>query len=148
MADPPDIAVELWGSPSETRARELECQADSGFPVDENGYSGAPPEQAEAFWLASYTCAARFAILDEYLQPLSDKQLTVVYEHQRDVVIPCLRAHGYEPNDPPTLEVFLDKPDSFDPTETLGMERMGQAEYERISRECLTEPPEEALWGR
>lgn len=112
LTDPPSIAIVRRISPDERRSVMIQCLEDAGFPVTETGPLGYrvnyPPEQADAYHLANYTCAAQYPLENKYLQDPGLSYYVNFYHYEVDVTVPCLEAQGYPQTDPiPTLQTYL-----------------------------------------
>lgn len=112
LTDPPSVPIVRRISPDDLRSVTIKCLEDAGFPVTENGpYAIAPnypPEQADAYHLAAYICAAQYPLENKYLQDPGLSYYVNFYHYEVDVTVPCLEAQGYPQTEPvPTLQTYL-----------------------------------------
>ncbi len=96
-----------------TRAESLRvwisCMEEAGFPNESQGddYVTTIPEgQQQAHDIASFQCDAQYPLEPKYYQLYNACQLKALYEYQTGPLTDCLRAHGWTPDAPPSLEKF------------------------------------------
>lgn len=112
LTDPPSVAIVRRISPDDINSVMMRCVEDAGFQVTETGPAGYrvdyPPEQASAYFLAAYICAAQYPPENKYLQDPGLSYYVNFYHYEVDVTVPCLEAQGYPQTDPvPTLQTYL-----------------------------------------
>lgn len=133
-----------------------ECLREAGFPyeVAPDGtfeYGPYPEDQSEAFEAASLACEQKYPMVEEYsTDDFNPEQWELVYEHQTQQWIPCMRNLGLELGPPPTKETFLARPQWVD-AKTLMDEVSAAVEEGRLDnyndwfRLCPDLPSAEAL---
>lgn len=98
--------------PDEYAIVMADCMTSEGFPsvasADGGVESSFDTTQQEANATAFYRCRIKFPTDPKYLAPLNESQITYIYNYQTTVLTSCLEAAGYEVDEPPTLEKFLD----------------------------------------
>ena len=150
--DPPRATVERQIQLDETVELTNQCMTESGFVVID-GAIEVPPEQEQAYWQAMYLCLARYPVMDQYLQPLTEEQWTIRYEHWTGELLPGLAGEGIYPDqEPPSLATFLGNTSSWRPgVQTIDgvsawRERTGLDEEDLAAR-CPEEPPSDVLFA-
>lgn len=155
--DPPEVALERWIYPTEHGPVNKECFAEAGFEV-ESGPEGegvrvvgtVNEAQAPLLNLTYYTCTARFYIDPDFTQFPTADQIRISYEYMMEVLIPCLKAQGYDPSGPPSLETYVANyggPKWWNPYDAAGI-NSGTAAYEDLTQGvCHGDPPAAARYG-
>lgn len=114
VEDPPQVDLVRFVTVDEWPQAQVDCLAASGFTfeVRQGGLilvGDVPPEQAEALNLAGYRCAVMYAADPRTQVPLPRVRAELQYHYWVDTVVPCVRAQGIDPGEPPSLEVWLDQ---------------------------------------
>lgn len=133
------------------------CLTEQGIPARHSGDGGVifgsiPQEQNLLQAEAMYRCLVRFPTHPMYLEPLTDKQLTLLYGYLLDDLTACLEAEGYEvPSSPPSLEVFIasyndPRASSWHPYPDDPRLRQPD-EWNRLNLVCPQNPPLDVLYG-
>lgn len=110
ITHPPEVEVIREISPGESQKVYEDCLQAAGWKQHPDGSFEYPAEQEAAFNLASYICTAQYPIAPRYLQPLTDEQYTLVYDHLVNEWIPCVESYGLTVAEPPTRERYLAAP--------------------------------------
>lgn len=110
--------------PDTTKVREIEpedwasviagCLDEQGFQTvvrADGGIEnpGVPSAQQEALAVAKFVCGASYPFSEKYSQPLTETQLSRLYEFWVGESVPCLQSFGLNPPPAPTLAVFLEQ---------------------------------------
>lgn len=145
----PVIDRERFVSRSEVDQVQAECLTELGFPATpmiDGGvaFGYVPDEQARAQSVALYTCKARFPLDPTYTQPYSDEEVAYLYAYTKEVLLPCLRAEGFETPAMPSKTKFeesLAGSGAFDPLEFVVREASVE-EFDRVVAACPSLPPD------
>lgn len=99
-----------------------------------------------------YLCRVRYPPMERYLQPFTDDQWTIRYDHWTVEYLPCLVGEGVDVDSaPPTLEVFLSDPFAWRPVleseaaVTTWSQRTGLSRSD-LDERCPPEPPLDILY--
>lgn len=90
------------------------CMNEAGFPsVKDSGDGGVLSgdlviSQGEAYAIAMYDCNARYPLDPKFNEPVTDEDLSLIYDYLVDTQMPCLEAHGYEVVEPPSRQQFIE----------------------------------------
>lgn len=93
-----------------------------------------------------------YPVHPRYRQPLTEKQIRLLYDYYVNRLVPCLQAEGYDVGPVPTWEFFLAnyKPIPWDPYRRLSpvRTRMSPSEYKAfrekykaLRKKCPPRPP-------
>ncbi|MBD8023455.1 nitrogenase component 1 family protein [Microbacterium gallinarum] len=142
--------------PDTTKVREIEpedwasviagCLDEQGFQTvvrADGGIEnpGVPAAQQEALAVAQFVCGASYPFPEKYSQPLTEAQLSRLYEFWVVESVPCLQSFGLNPPLAPTLAVFLEtyeSPDMWGPFTVLGT--LSGPRYDEVSVACPQSP--------
>lgn len=109
--DPPSVEVVREVSPEEQVDAVRSCMSEFGYAVSdpESGYLDweVPQSQSDSFYLAVYTCNARYPIGEDFQGALDEAGRGSLYDHWVTETIPCLEKLGYSVDVPPTRESFV-----------------------------------------
>jgi len=144
----PEVARVRWISPQEMPSTIADCLTAAGFSASVTVDALAPslstsvPESQEGPLMAAwYVCDAEYPIDPLLSQEYSSEEVAYLYDYYTVELLPCLRAHGQEPADAPSRQVFTDTfgtADGWDPYEEyLGMD---QAELAELAKACPPQP--------
>jgi hypothetical protein len=123
------------------------CMHDLGWPdtkaTPDGGLDSGRIENSQvgARDLAMYTCSAKYPIDPKYSIPLTNDELSELYDYLANELQPCLEEEGYEVPDAPSRETFIE---SY--TETGGWNLYenvfggGQDEWYAINEKCPQVP--------
>lgn len=124
VASPPDVELVRFVTAEEWPQAQVDCLAGAGFSyrASQGGIAlvgDVPPNQIDALNLATYQCSAMYAADPRTQLTLPRLRAEMQYQHWVDTVAPCVRAQGFDPGEPPSLEVWLDQyyvnPPPWDP---------------------------------
>lgn len=112
--DPPQVEIVRVVSREESATAQVSCMTDAGFPPteidDSRGISWeVPAEQADAYFLADYTCRAQYPEDLKYFQPFDEGQMNQIYDWLVEETIPCYADQGLVVNDVPSRGAFVDQ---------------------------------------
>lgn len=153
IEDPPVVEPVRFVSPSDSKGAIDDCLQEEGWPMAADGSFEIAPEQATAYDLSYYTCAARYPVADRYLRPFTSDQWALVYDHWRDDFYPCLDEHGVAAPELISRETFLDSPTSWHPNassvlhDSFSARFPGQDLDAFLVDECPISPPDSELYG-
>ncbi|NYJ18168.1 hypothetical protein [Nesterenkonia sandarakina] len=112
LGDPPEVSSGPVLSPEEQAQRIPDCMAEQGWTVDlyEDGSLGGSYhiDQEEHYNEAMYVCEVRNPLHPVFYEEMSSGVLEAEYRHLTETVSKCMEDHGLEPNEAPSLEVFID----------------------------------------
>lgn len=153
----PQVDVVREISPEESKEVTAECMTEQGFPPDQGGgpMSWTTPDgQLLGLNTALYVCQAKYPVAHRYRESLSREQLELVYDHQVEVMVPCIRGLGYDVPEPPTPERFLERNGTWEelaqlePQVVQDATRAGRWEsYQDFLDACPPMPPHDVLYG-
>lgn len=104
----------------------------------------------------TFEVTAEYPIDPEYLRPLNQEQLGLLWDYWTGYFLPCANAHGAPPIQPsPTRQyfvanyysVFITDPESWLPPDNL-MLLMEFSDYQELSKFCPDHPPSKHLYGQ
>lgn len=132
----PDVARERVIALHEWPTQIASCLNDAGFTGATAGDDGGvesgpvPLDQQSAYGLANYICNARFPVAAIYNTPLDEAQLTMTYEYFRSTLTPCLTDLGFDVEEPPSLDTFIDEggPSGWSPYMNLEGQNLTEAQ--------------------
>jgi hypothetical protein len=90
------------------------CMHDLGWPdvvaAPDGGLESGEMQssQAGAHALAMYTCTAKYPLDPKYSVPLTDEELSDLYDYLADELQPCLEGEGYATPPAPSREKFIE----------------------------------------
>lgn len=155
--DLPQVDVVREISPEESDEVTVECMTEQGFPPDRGGGTMSwttPDGQLLGLNTALYVCQAKYPVAHRYRESLSREQLELVYDHQVEVMVPCIRGLGYDVPEPPTPERFLERNGAWEELAQLEPQvvqdaiRTGRWEsYQDFLDACPPMPPHDVLYG-
>jgi hypothetical protein len=117
-AERPEYRVERMITMDEWGAVIAACMNDLGFTsVKDSGDGGIlsgdmHTSQAEAYDIGMYDCQARYPLDPKYSEPLTDDQLSLIYDYNVDELTPCAEALGYEIGPAPSRQQFIETYDT------------------------------------
>jgi hypothetical protein len=88
------------------------CMHDAGFADvtvgdDQSIQSGSiPTAQSQDYDVAMYACGVMFPLDPKYSEPLTNRQVDLLYRYYKDSLAPCLEKQGYTISAAPSLQVF------------------------------------------
>lgn len=152
---PTDVKFVRYLRPDEFGVVRADCMKKQGFdavPTTDGGieYVDIPNDQAEAQTLARYRCEVMYPVHPRYSMPLDERQHRLIYDYYVTKLVPCLRAHGYDPGAVPSVETFLatvNTKQSWSPYAAVNDRQPSKAEWEAINRDCPQSPPVEEIFG-
>lgn len=150
IVDPPTLEPVQWIYPEEVGNFRVACLRAQGFNAESSsggrGYKAdsGSMSQKGAFDLATFKCSAQYPI-DPRMQTSTwnRAQHTVVYEYLTESLIPCLRRLGANPDEVPSLEVYLTDPNNFWMYPDPGSEERMELWYST----CPIDPPSRVILG-
>jgi hypothetical protein len=155
--DLPQVDVVREISPEESDEVTVECMTEQGFPPDRGGGTMSwttPDGQLLGLNTALYVCQAKYPVAHRYRESLSREQLELVYDHQVEVMVPCIRDLGYDVPEPPSRERFLERNGTWEELAQLEPQvvqdaiRTGRWEsYQDFLDACPPMPPHDVLYG-
>lgn len=136
------VSVDSWPQ------YQVSCLQDAGFDavIRQGGVAlgSVPPEQASALKQTMFSCEYQSAV-DPRISagPLPRVAAVRLYEHQVQSVN-CIRSQGYEPEDPPTLDLWLadyasSEESLWDPYTVVGNDVFA---LEELQNSCPPTPPD------
>lgn len=153
----PQVDVVREISPEESDEVTSECMTEQGFPPDREGGTMSwttPDGQLLGLNTALYVCQAKYPVAHRYRESLSRAQLELVYDHQVEVMVPCIRELGYDVPEPPSRERFLERDGAWEELGELEPQvvqdaiRTGRWEsYQDFLDACPPMPPQDVLYG-
>lgn len=153
ITDPPSVPVVREITTDESKRVHNECLVDSGWPQNPDGSFDIADGQRQAMDLAFYRCLAAYPVREAYLQPLTQRQTTMLYQHYRNEYTPCVARYGLTVSEPPSLDVFVADMSSWQPAAdveagVINLIRDGTfASYDDFSETCPVKPPDDVLFG-
>lgn len=117
IENPPDVSPIRTVSPAESQAAVDACLADDGWIENAEGWVVVPEGQDEASNLSIYICTAQYPIDPVFLEPLTQEQFGLLYDHWTNQMLPCVEAHGVvvDWGAIPSRETFLAAPYAWTP---------------------------------
>lgn len=155
LDDPPQVTPLRVVFRDEYYAVQQSCLADQGFetelgPDGEGLTVELADGQAEAHYLADYICSARFPLHAAYSRDLTEAQLRVYYDWNREEVASCMANRGYEPSEPPSFPVFVETYRSgrglWAPFDAVADTEFTKTMAD-LSTHCTLEPPDDDVFG-
>lgn len=113
-AERPEYRVERMITMDEWGAVIAGCMNDLGFTsVKDSGDGGIlsgdmNPAQSESYDVGMYDCQARYPLDPKYSEPLTDDQLSLIYDYNVNELTPCAEALGYEIGPAPSRQQFIE----------------------------------------
>lgn len=98
----PDEQFDLMESCLADRGWSFTKQSDGSLQVD------VPSEQLKAYDHAKAECLLMYPVEERFLQPFGDREYGLIYDHWKDVTVPCLERHGYNFEPLPAREVYIE----------------------------------------
>jgi hypothetical protein len=140
----PAIALIREVTLSEWPVAFAECLSAAGFvskPTADGGVETdpIPPAQDEAYAVATYACKKSYPLQAKYMAPLSDGQVSALYEYFTTDLTACLLDEGIDVSAPPSLEVFretIDEASSWSPYRDIDVERLTMDDWNHLSTTC------------
>ncbi len=128
------------------------CMHDAGFTDvtvgdDESIQSGSiPTAQSKNYDVALYACGVMFPLDPKYSEPLTNRQVDLVYKYYKNSLAPCLVKQGYPISAPPSLQVFEQSYESgpWLPYAEV-VNNVTPAQLTALKKVCPELPP--GLWG-
>lgn len=158
IEDPPDVEFVRYITPQESVQVVNDCLEAEGWQPTEDSSGTSfqyPADQQEAFNLASYVCSVKYPVEQKYMEPLSDHQARLLYDHYVEALIPCLEQEGYEISAaPPSFEVFRADPTQWNPIDEIEPQLSSDitsgkyASYAAFEQTCPQAPSDELLYGK
>lgn len=112
VVDPPEVDLVRFVTPPEWADAQINCLQEQGFSASKSQggvrYPDVPPEQADSLDLAIYSCEAAYALDPRVSNPIPRSRMERQFTHLVDVVSPCVSTLGFQVDEPPTLETWLD----------------------------------------
>lgn len=113
--DVPRVQLIRFTSQYEWAPTIVKCMRDLGWndTVTEDGLgvkapgNGIDEAQQPAYFLADYKCNAAYSIDPTYQAPMNKAQKSVYFDFYKEVMVPCLAAHGYRFEPLPSRSVFI-----------------------------------------
>lgn len=110
--NPPEVDLVRFVTPPEWADAQIGCLQEHGYTASESQggvkYPEVPQEQADSLNLAIYTCEAAYALDPRVNNPIPRARMERQFSHLADVVMPCVAGLGFQVEEPPTLETWLD----------------------------------------
>lgn len=106
---PPDPAI-VFIDQDDWAPTMASCMTDQGFVGyvgDESGLQLGNYSEREAESIAWYLCQVTYQSDPNDYGGLNGRQLEYMYDYNRDVLVPCLEAHGVEVGTPPDREAAV-----------------------------------------
>jgi hypothetical protein len=107
----PEVEVVEVMDVEDYQAQLASCVHDEGFPevtIDPMGGISYQGSQLDAYELAMYICQSRYPLDPKYYEPLTDAQLSTLYDYYVTELVPCLEAEGYPTSPPPSRQSYID----------------------------------------
>lgn len=135
-------------SPDETAEVTAACMREKGFDakISPDGMVevNRPDSQAAAEELASFECDAMFTVDARFLVPGTSGLAEILWEYNRDFLIPCIEEQGYEILESlPSKEAFV----SGTPWQGNPAEILAKDERSALLAACPNQPPAAAFTG-
>jgi hypothetical protein len=113
----PDTEIVRLIRPNEWAETQAGCLQEQSFDVTAGADGGLrpgsiPDEQQEALAVAMYLCDASYPIDPSKTLPLSNDELSYIYDYFVEVLTPCLEAAGVDVPAPSSRAMFLETYDS------------------------------------
>lgn len=159
----PGVTVSTTGDfvrfihPDEWTLIRSTCLVEAGWPVDTTpdggiDFSGIPSGQQSGLEAAIELCDRRFPVDPRYRQPLTETQLTILYNWYVTESIPCLEGEGFTGINPPSLDVFLD---TYETEEhwapyldiSSQLQQLQPGRWYDLNEACPQNPPVDELFG-
>lgn len=149
-------------SPDEQFLLLERCLRDQGWSVALQGDGSLrveiATEQEEAYDHAKARCLLRYPLAERYVRPWGAREHGLVYDHWRDVTIPCLTDNGYHHEPLPAREVYVEGQLAGTPSYFLNRDvdeqilsdvRSGRwtSLQDFWTTVCPYDPPDELLYG-
>lgn len=131
----------------------VECLNEQGFPAKATGKSAfeigeIPEDQSKSLNEAMYRCEVMYPVHPRYAQPLTDKQLNILYDYLTTELVSCLASEGYEVADAPSREVFVSRYRARSPWHPYdSVVGLSESQMNRLREICPPEPPLDRLFG-
>jgi hypothetical protein len=143
-AERPDVEVIRVAQMDERPQLLATCMNEAGFPdvtvsADGGVMSGeVSAEQSEAYDVAFYVCQTQYPLDPKYNEPLTDDQLSLLYEYYTGELSECLHGLGYTFSDPPSKQSFIDSYTTapWGPWYESVQQVTSDAEYDTLVRTC------------
>lgn len=104
-------ALVRWTNPQDWAPAVAGCLTDSGFPSTAHYRSvdgKFATAQKHAYFVAYYLCTAKYTMYPYYDLPPSRAAASRLYDWTVSTLLPCITAHGYTFDPPPSREVFVE----------------------------------------
>lgn len=161
IGDQPDIPLIRFVDSSEWLETQLNCLEQAGYPVkatsDGQGidFSDIPAAQSaegSPLYFALYTCQAQYSPDPRDSQPLSDVQLSALYDYYTKTQVPCLEEHGIAVEPAPSRQTFIETYFSktnpgWLPYDSVDLKTMTDETWGAINRDCPQSPDNATLYG-
>lgn len=111
--DFPQVEITRITTPEEEAEVWYSCMREAGWSVTitpDGGMSapsGLHESQLEVYYLADYTCRAKYPVDDNLYDRWGESEVGGVYTYYVESLKPCLEEQGYEISEPPTWPTFL-----------------------------------------
>lgn len=146
----PQVRRVRWIYPEESGPVWAKCLGDAGFDAkptsDGRGLqvNYGNDSQRSAYLRANYICRASYPIDPRLMRHTwTPERKRAAYEYLTGWLIPCLRANGVTPDEPPTLAVF-----ESDPVVAWGYPDLGSEQaMDDMLTKCPADPPSGAILG-
>ena len=143
----PEVEFLRASTPLDFADSYVACMHDAGFPavtlmIDGGVSSGQLEEESfDAYLLADYECAVRYAINPTYYAPYSDEQMELIYDFYAEDLIPCITSLGFTVGEMPAFEVFAERELGGDPWNPVQLAAGTDYDvYMQIHESCETVP--------
>lgn len=149
----PEAEFVRYIDPDEYAEVYVQCLNEQGFPAKASGKSAfevgeIPEDQAKSLNEAMYRCEVMYPVHPTYGQPLTDKQLNILYDYLTIDLVNCLESEGYEVADVPSREVFVSTYRARSPWHPYdSVVGISESQMQRLREACPPEPPLERLFG-
>lgn len=143
----PDVDLVRIIEPNEWARMQESCVRDQGFDVTANNQGGIsiseiPIEQQESLAIAQFACEAMYPVDLSWDLPLTDDELSYLYDYFTKVLTPCLESHGIDVPEPSSRTTFVDSyvaGDAWNPYVNVMGTRGVQ--WGDINKKCPQAPP-------
>lgn len=152
-AERPETRIIRYISPEEWGSAIAACMTDQGFPTNENGDGGVRPApvpvaQREALSVAQFVCLASYPVEDKYRIPLSEAQLSRLYDYLVGDLVSCLQERGFDvdASRAPSKQTFIESynkpgaPAQWSPYEVVVNSNLSEQEWDDTQKACPQSP--------
>jgi hypothetical protein len=157
LDDPPEVDLIRFVSSEEWPDTQISCMNAAGFAVslladgvgiDASSIPESQRHKGGPFHLAMYECEAKYTLDPANSGPLSDAQLSLLYDWYVNESAPCLEAHGITVAAPPTRQTFIETyftDKGWLPYRSIDVMAMPMPEWNAINAACPQSPEDSVL---